>query len=69
MSTNLFVPTLELRNTTTVQPGLLARLVDGLRREWRIRSAAESLSGFSDSQLRDIGIVRVDIERAVRLGR
>lgn len=68
MSTDLFIPTLELRNTT-VQPGLFARLVDGLRREWRIRSAAESLSGFSDQQLRDIGIGRVDIERAVRLGR
>ena len=68
MSTKLFVPTLEMRNTTA-QPGLLARVVDGLRREWRIRSAAESLSAFSDTQLHDIGIARVDIERVVRLGR
>jgi uncharacterized protein YjiS (DUF1127 family) len=68
MSTNLFIPTLALRNTTA-HPGLVARVVDGLRRQWRIRSAAESLSGFSDAQLRDLGIARVDIERVVRLGR
>jgi uncharacterized protein YjiS (DUF1127 family) len=68
MSTKLFVPTIELRNTTA-QPGLLARVVDGLRREWRIRSAAESLSGFSDAELSDIGVARGDIGRVVRRGR
>lgn len=68
MSTNLLAPTFELRNTAG-QPGFFARVVDGLRREWRNRSAVESLSGFSDAQLRDIGIARAEIHRAVREGR
>ena len=71
MSTKLFVPTLALRNSErrSGQPGWLGRVLDGLRHEWQVRSAAEDLSAFSDAQLRDIGIARGDIERAVREGR
>ena len=69
MSPKLFAPTLEMRNTTVYRPSVLARFVDGVVREWRMRSAAQSLSDFSDAQLRDIGIGRGDIERAVRSGR
>jgi uncharacterized protein YjiS (DUF1127 family) len=69
MSTKLFVPTLEMRNRPVDRPGVLARFVDGVVREWRIRSAAQSLSDFSDAQLRDIGIGRGDIDRVVRGGR
>jgi uncharacterized protein YjiS (DUF1127 family) len=68
MSAKLYVPTFEMRHASE-QPGFFARFVGGLRREWRIRSATESLSGFSDAQLRDLGIARSDIDRVVRQGR
>jgi len=71
MSTKLFVSTLELHNSRRQadQPSWLGRAVDGLRREWRIRSAAEDLLQCSDAQLRDLGIGRSEIGTAVRHGR
>ncbi len=69
MSTRLFVPTMEMRNASLDRPSVLARFVDGVVRDWRIRSAAQILSDFSDAQLRDIGVPRGDIHRVVRGGR
>ena len=40
-----------------------------LRRERRIRKAAAQLAQFDDLSLRDMGIDRCRIERAVRYGR
>jgi uncharacterized protein YjiS (DUF1127 family) len=45
------------------------RLLLEVRRELAMRRAARDLEAFSDYQLKDIGIARSDIARAVRHGR
>lgn len=60
--------------------GLFTRVIIGLRSFLAGRSAKQALEaekskaiehlhGLTDEQLRDIGITRMDISRAVRLGR
>jgi uncharacterized protein YjiS (DUF1127 family) len=41
----------------------------GIRRELALRRAARELAGMNDYELKDIGITRSDIPRAVRHGR
>ena len=38
-------------------------------REWRAIRAAEALHALTDTELDDLGLLRSDIERAVRHGR
>jgi len=45
---------------------LLARVKSALRAEVQARRAASELAALDDRMLRDIGIIRSDIERAVR---
>ena len=47
----------------------LARIDCNRRIEHENARAIEHLQGLTDTQLRDIGITRPDIERAVRFGR
>ena len=60
--------------------GLLARIIHDLRHylvasfrkqafEAETRNSIEHLHSLTDEHLRDIGIMRMDISRAVRLGR
>ena len=60
--------------------GLFTRVINGLRSflagrsdkqalETEKKKAIEHLHSLTDEQLRDIGITRMDISRAVRLGR
>jgi uncharacterized protein YjiS (DUF1127 family) len=52
--------------------GILAacsRALLEFRRELAMRRAARELEGFNDYQLKDIGLTRGDIPRAVRYGR
>ena len=46
-----------------------SRVLLEIRRELAMRRAARELEGFNDYQLKDIGISRSDIPRAVRHGR
>jgi uncharacterized protein YjiS (DUF1127 family) len=48
--------------------GLLARVAGGIAREIRVRRSMRQLAEFDDYMLRDIGVVRADIEGAVRRG-
>jgi uncharacterized protein YjiS (DUF1127 family) len=54
-------------------PAVLTRLAASamhvIARELRIRRDVRRLAEFDEAMLRDIGITRTDIERAVRLGR
>jgi uncharacterized protein YjiS (DUF1127 family) len=47
----------------------LLRMVSTLRREVALRRAVATLEGMSDYELKDIGISRSGIQRAVREGR
>jgi uncharacterized protein YjiS (DUF1127 family) len=47
---------------------LLARVTSALKAEMQARRAATELAGLDDRMLRDIGVSRSDIERAVRRG-
>jgi uncharacterized protein YjiS (DUF1127 family) len=44
-------------------------LIEGVAREARVRRDMSRLAEFDDHMLRDIGIVRADIEGAIRNGR
>lgn len=44
-------------------------LVAGIHRRYRAGRAVQELQGFDDRMLRDIGLGRGEIERAVRAGR
>ncbi len=48
---------------------LACALIEGAAREARIRRDMSRLAEFDDHMLRDIGIVRADIEGAIRHGR
>ncbi len=47
----------------------LTRLIASLRRKRKIRRATIELRGLDDFMLRDIGILRSDIEWFVQMGR
>ena len=51
-----------------VRSGLVG-LVGALARERELRRSMRLLASFDDQMLRDIGLTRGDIERAVRFGR
>ena len=50
-------------------PRRLCRLARGARREHEIRRSIKELASLDDRMLRDIGLTRWDVERAVRFGR
>jgi uncharacterized protein YjiS (DUF1127 family) len=47
---------------------LVARIAGWVSREFSVRRSMRQLGAFDDRMLRDIGIVRADIEGAVRRG-
>ena len=47
----------------------LATAITAVAKEIRARRAMHELSGMGESMLRDIGLTRDDVERAVRYGR
>ncbi|WP_416067359.1 DUF1127 domain-containing protein [Rhizobium sp. ZK1] len=55
-------------NQTTIM-AQLTRPIASLRRKRKIRRATIELGGLDDFMLRDIGILRSDIEWFVRIGR
>jgi uncharacterized protein YjiS (DUF1127 family) len=48
---------------------MLARILSGLVREWRIRRDLARLVEFDDRMLHDIGLGRSEVEPALRYGR
>jgi uncharacterized protein YjiS (DUF1127 family) len=50
--------------STTMQ-----RVVAALAVQWQVRQAIRELESFDDHRLRDLGLTRQHIERAVRFGR
>ena len=66
-----------IRPSATVLPAawgrrtraLISDLAAGLAREIRVRRDLRIVSGLDDAMLRDIGIARGELERAVRYGR
>lgn len=47
----------------------LATVIRALAAEWRVRGAIRELELLDDRRLRDLGLTRMTIERAVRRGR
>jgi uncharacterized protein YjiS (DUF1127 family) len=47
----------------------VAALIRALAAEWRLREAIRELELLNDHRLRDLGLTRLNIERAVRRGR
>ena len=52
----------------SIRAGLVG-LIGALARERELRRSMRALASFDDRMLRDIGLTRSDIERAVRSGR
>lgn len=68
MLTSTYSRSLPQRNDAAWVLAIL-KLAHETLKAWRIRRATEKLQGLDDRMLRDIGIGRADIDRAVRHGR
>ena len=47
----------------------MSAVICALAAEWRVRGAIRELELLDDRRLRDLGLTRMNIERAVRRGR